>query len=62
MDEGLDGGFVDMSDIRCCLTRFIARNDSLRLYEPESVNDDLSLDGLNGVNNYGDGSRVEGLE
>lgn len=40
-----------MSQVRCRLSRLLAHDDGLRLNETERVNDDLALDGLDGINN-----------
>lgn len=44
MDQRLNGRFIQMSDVGCCLTRFVSHHECLRVYEAESVNDYLALD------------------
>lgn len=62
VDQGLDAGLVDVPDVRCRLTGLLASEDCMRVNEPEGVNDDLSFDGLNGVDHDRDRTRREGLE
>ena len=49
MDQTLNARFVDVSDIRCGLSRFLAEDDRVRVDESECVDDDLAFDGLDGV-------------
>lgn len=58
MDEGLDARFVDLSDIRRRLPGLLASKDGLWTDETESVNHNFTLHGLNGVDHYGDRTRV----
>lgn len=44
MDEGLDRGLVEMSQVRCGLTRLLTEHEGLWVDETEGVNDDLALD------------------
>lgn len=44
VDEGLDRGLVEVTQVRCGLTRFLAEHEGLRIDETEGVNDDLALD------------------
>lgn len=62
VNKGLYGRLVDVSDIRRCLTGFITRDDGLRLDEPESVDNNLSLDRLDWVNDHGYRSCIQGFE
>lgn len=50
VDECLDGWLVDMSNIRGGLAWLIAQNHTVRVDQPERVDDNLALDGLNRVN------------
>lgn len=56
MDKGLDRGFVQMTQVRSGLARFLAHDNCLRCDESEGINDDFSLDGLDGVDHNGDGT------
>jgi hypothetical protein len=38
------------------LTRFLAKHERLRVDKSESIDDDLALDRLNGINDDGNGS------
>jgi hypothetical protein len=60
--EGLDGRLVEMTQVRCALTRFLTKHKRLRVDESESIDDNLALDGLNGINNNGNSSRCQLLE
>ena len=62
MNEGLDGRLVEMTQVRCALTRFLTKHKRLRVDESESIDDNLSLDGLNGINNNGNSSRCQLFE
>lgn len=62
VDEGLDGGLVEVADVGRGLTGFVAHHEGLWVDEAEGINDDLALYGLNGVNDDGDGARCELLE
>ena len=53
MDEGLDVGLVDVTDVGRRLTRLKTLEDHSAVDEPERVNHDLALNGLNGVDNDG---------
>jgi hypothetical protein len=62
VDEGLDGRFVEVAEVRSRLPRFLAHHERLRVYEAESVDDDFAFDGLDGVDDDGDGARGELFE
>ena len=62
MDEGLDRRLVEVTKIAGALTRLLAHHKKLRVDEPEGVDDDLALDGLDGVYDDGNGARVQLLE
>lgn len=51
-----------MTQVGCCLTGFLAHDNSLGLDESEGIDDDLAFDGLDGVNDDGDGTRRELFE
>lgn len=62
VNEGLDGGFVEVTEIGGALPGFLAQHQGLRVYEAEGVDDDFSLDGLDGVDDDGNGAGGELLE
>lgn len=62
MDKGLNGGFVEVADVGGCLAWLLTEHEGLGVDEAEGVNDDLALDGLDGVDNDGDGARGELFE
>jgi hypothetical protein len=62
VNKRLDGRLVEMTQVRCALTRFLTEHKRLRVDESESVDDDLSLDRLNGINNDGNSSRCQLFE
>jgi len=51
-----------MSHVRCGLSGLLSEHESLRVDEAEGVDDDLALDGLDRVNDDGDGARCELFE
>lgn len=44
MNQSLNTGFVDMTDIGCCLAGLLAHDDTVRVDESEGVDHDLALD------------------
>ena len=62
VDEGLDGGFVEVAEVGGRLARLLAHHQHLRVDEAEGVDDDFALDGLDGVDDDGDGARGQLLE
>jgi len=62
VDEGLDRGLVDVPDVGRRLARFLTEDDGVGIDEPECVNDDFAFDGLDGVDDDGDGAWVELFE
>lgn len=62
VDEGLNGWFVEMTKIGSCLSRFLTHHECLRVYEAEGIDDDFAFDGLNGVDDDGDGAGSELFE
>lgn len=51
-----------MSNIRSSLTRLVSHDDTVRVNEPERVDDDLSFHRLNGVNHDCHRASSEGLK
>lgn len=62
VDKSLDRWFVEMTQVRCGLARFLAHDNCLRCDESEGINDDFALDGLDGIDHYGDGAGGELFE
>ena len=62
MNQGLYAGFVEMAQIRCCLSRLLAEHKSLRVDEAESIDHDFPFDRLDGVDDDGDSSGCQLLE
>eukprot|EP00978_Attheya_sp_CCMP212_P048675 scaffold559185_cov55-Attheya_sp.AAC.1 len=62
MDEGLNARLVEVTNVARRLTGFLSEHHELWINEAKAVNDDLSLDTLDGVNDEGDGPLIEGLE
>ena len=62
VDEGLDGGFVEVPQVGGRLPGLVAHHERLRVDEAEGVDDDFALDGLDGVDDDGDGARGQLLE
>ena len=62
VDERLDGGLVQVAEVGGRLPGLVAHHERLRVDEAEGVDDDLALDGLDGVDDDGDGARGQLLE
>mmetsp|Transcript_31889 Transcript_31889/g.93710 ORF Transcript_31889/g.93710 Transcript_31889/m.93710 type:complete len:331 (+) Transcript_31889:2125-3117(+) len=62
VDEGLDRRLVQMADVAGRLAGLLAEHHELRIDEAEAVDDDLALDGLDGIDDEGDGAGIQGLE
>ena len=62
MDEGLDGGLVEVAEVGGALPRLLAQHECLRVDEAEGVDDNFALDGLDRVDDDGDGAGRELLE
>jgi len=62
VNEGLDGRLIEMTQVRCALTRFLTEHKRLRVDESEGIDDDLSLDGLDRINNDSDSSGCQLFE
>ena len=60
--QSLNAGFVQVAQVGCCLSRFLAHHEGLGGDETEGVDDNFALDGLDGVDDYGDGTGGELLE
>lgn len=62
VNQSLDGGLVQMTQVGGCLAGLLAHDNGLGLDETESINNDLALYGLNRVDDDGDGTGSELLE
>lgn len=62
VDQGLDGGLVEVAQVGCALARLLAKHEGLRVDQAEGIDDDLALDGLDGIDDDGDGSWGKLLE
>lgn len=62
MDESLNRWLVQVTQVGCSLARLLTQHEGLWVDEAEGVDDNLALDGLDGVNDNGDGTRGELLE
>lgn len=62
MDQGLNRGLVEVAQVGCTLARLLTKHEGLRVDQAEGINDDLSLDGLDGIDDDGDGSWGKLLE
>jgi hypothetical protein len=62
VDQSLDRGLVEMAKVRRRLAGFLTHHESLGIDESESVDDDFALDGLDGVDDDGDGAWGQLLE
>lgn len=43
VNQSLDARFINVSDVRRRLTRFLAAHDGMRVYQAEGVDNDLSF-------------------
>ena len=62
MDERLNGRLIEVAQVGCRLAGLLTEHERLGVDEAESVDHDLALDGLNGVNNHSDSTGVELFE
>lgn len=62
VNQCLDRGLVQVTQVRCCLPGLLAHDDGLGLDESEGVDDNFTLDGLDGVNNNGNSTGRQLLE
>lgn len=60
--QGLDGGLIEVAEVRGCLAGFLAEHEGLRVDEAERIDDDFALNGLDGVDDDGDGTGGEVFE
>ena len=62
MNKCLDGGFIEVTEVGGGLAGFLAQHEGLRVDEAEGVDDDFAFDGLDGVDDDGDGAGGELFE
>lgn len=62
VDQGLYTRLIDVSNIGCRLSWFLAHHDGVRVDKAEGIDHYLALDGLNGIDHDGDGARIQLLE
>lgn len=60
--QSLNTWLVQMPNVTRRLPRLLSTHDRMRIDGPESIDDDFSPDGLNRIDNDGDGARVQLLE
>ena len=58
MDKGLNRRFVDMPNVRRCLSRLLALEDRGGVDESEGINHDFPLHRLYGIDDDGNRPRV----
>lgn len=51
-----------MAEIRGCLPRFLTHHECLWIYKAEGIDDDFAFDGLDGIDDDGDGAGGELFE
>jgi len=56
VDKGLDRRLVEVAQVTGTLSGFLSEHQGLGVDKAEGVDDDLSLDGLNGIDDDGDGA------
>jgi len=62
VNQSLDGGLVEMAQVGGGLTRFLAEHEGLGVDESEGVDYYFAFDGLDGVDDYGNGAGGELFE
>jgi len=62
VDQSLDTGLVQVTDVGSGLPRFLIEQHELRVDGSESVDDYLALNGLDRVDHHGHGTLVQLLE
>ena len=62
VDEGLDAGLVEVPDVAGGLAGLLPEHHELGVDEAEAVDDDLALDGLDGIDDQSDGAGIQRLE
>lgn len=62
VDERLNGRLVQVTQVRRALAWLLSKHKRLWIDKSEGIDDNLALDGLDGVNNHGNGSRCQLFE
>lgn len=62
MNQTLNARLVDVSDVRCRLTWFLAENNGMGVDQAESVDDDFAFDRLDGIDDYSYRTGVQAFE
>ena len=62
MDKSLNGGLVQVAQVRSALSRFLAKHQGLGVDEAEGINDNLSLYTLYRIDDDSDGAGRQLLE
>lgn len=62
VDESLDRWLVEVAQVGGGLAGLLSEHEGLWVDEAEGIDDDLALDGLDGVDDHGDGAGSELLE
>lgn len=62
VNQRLDRGLIQVTQVRCALAGLLAEHQRLRVNQPECIDDDFALDGLDGIDDDGDGSWGKLLE
>lgn len=62
VNQSLNRRLVEMSQVRCTLTWFLAEHERLWVDNTESINDDLAFHRLYGIYHNSDSSRSKLLE
>ena len=52
MDEGLDGRFTEMTQVRCRLARFLTQNHHVWVDEPKRINHNLHERNTHDISHY----------
>jgi hypothetical protein len=56
VDKSLDRRLVEVAQVTGTLPGFLTEHQGLRVDEAEGINDDLALDGLDRIDDDGDGA------
>lgn len=62
VNQRLDRGLIQVTQVRCALAGLLAEHQRLRVNQPECIDHDFALDGLDGIDDDGDGSWGKLLE
>lgn len=62
VNKCLNGGFVEVAQIRGTLSRLLTKHERLWVDETESIYDDFALNGLDRINDHCNSSRRQLLE